>query len=524
MYLGTSGEMKALDRLAIDSFGLPGIVLMENAARSIYQESLQFWPKWPNQPAVALLIGPGQNGGDGWALARIFSAVGFAVQCFLIKRKDQDIRGDAAINYAVAQKLSIPIEVISESETEIPDWRQYDLIIDALFGTGLDRTISNPAARILESLAATKLNFPGGDKLRILAVDLPSGLSGDTGELWGPPLAADLTVTLGLPKVGLYLGHGPALAGEVRVGDIGLVPSMINQIPPQGRLVDIGELLPHLPRRPADGHKGTFGRVFLAGGSQGHTGALVLSAMGAARSGAGLITALHPASLSPIYGAKLTEAMSLELPEEAPGEVSAQAGASIVQYASQGNALGIGPGFGLGEGATRAVRQVMDNSTLPLVLDADALTHLATFSGPTNFAQRQVILTPHPGEAARLLGVSNHQIQKDRLGAARAIASQREAVVILKGQNSLIVEPSGQFYLNPNGGPHLAVGGSGDLLTGLTTGLLAQKMPAFQAATLAAWLHGRAGDLARASLGPCGLTPFEVAQFIPKAWQELRGD
>ncbi|MDL2260295.1 NAD(P)H-hydrate epimerase, partial [Deltaproteobacteria bacterium OttesenSCG-928-K17] len=222
MYLATSSEMKKLDRLAIEDFGLPGIVLMENAARSIARAAFDFWPDWPEKPSAAVLIGPGQNGGDGWALARIFSARGFRVKCFLVKAAGKIITGDAAINMKVAEKLGLDIEAIEDADFSFSHWNSFDLLIDALFGTGLDRPITGPAEAVLKSLGLAQGR--GGKKARVLAVDLPSGLSGDSGELWGPPWPADLTVTLGAPKVGLYLKRGPELAGKIVVGDIGLCP------------------------------------------------------------------------------------------------------------------------------------------------------------------------------------------------------------------------------------------------------------------------------------------------------------
>lgn len=519
MYLATSAEMKFLDRIAMDRFGLPGIVLMENAARSVVQAAFEHWPLWPRRPRAVVLAGPGQNGGDGWALARILSARGFDVLGCLVKAPDKEVTGDAAVNLAVARKMGLTIREISGDRDEMPSWDGVDLVVDALFGTGLDREIKGPAAGALEAAGAAKAAL--GDRLRVLAVDLPSGLSGDTGDLWGPPLPADLTVTLGAPKVGLYLKRGPELAGVIAVGDIGLTPQMFDLAPPLGKLSGPETLRPFLPARPADGHKGTFGHVLLAGGARGRTGALVLACIGASRSGAALVTALHPASLGPVYEAKLTEVMTLELPEDEPGELSAAAGDLILEYGPGRQALALGPGLGLGDGARQTVLRVAEGLEIPLVLDADALTHLAGRLQMLR-GRPQVILTPHPAEAARLLSATTADIQKDRPAAAREIASLSGAVVVLKGRNTIIASPEGNFFLNPNGGPHLAVGGSGDLLTGLAAGLLAQGLPAFPAAALAAWVHGRAGDLARNELGPLGLTPPDFARHLPSVWRELR--
>ncbi len=522
MYLATSAEMRFLDRLAMERFGLPGIVLMENAAQSIFRAAMEFWPQWPvPAPTVAVLAGSGQNGGDGWALARLFSALNFQVRGWLVRPEGREVTGDAAVNLAVVRKLGIPVETVGGPGDKLPNWEGVDLVVDALFGTGLDRAIDGPAARVLESAGEAKARL--GGRLRVLAVDLPSGLSGDTGDVFGPPLPADLTVSLGAPKVGLYLKHGPELAGRIVVGDIGLTPGMVALAPPLGRLSEADELRSLLPLRPRDGHKGCFGHVLLAGGARGKTGALVLAARGAARSGAALVTALHPASLGPIYEAKLTEVMTLDLPEDEPGELSAAAGDVILEYGPGRQALGMGPGLGLGDGAAQTVRRIAESAELPLVLDADALTHLAGRLKSLR-GRPAVILTPHPGEAARLLSVTSADIQNDRLGAAREIAKLSGAVVLLKGHHSIIAEPEGRFCLNPTGGPHLAVGGTGDLLTGLATGLLAQGLAPFAAAALAAWVHGRAADLARAETGPCGLTPDDVAVRLPRVWRELRGE
>ena len=518
MYLTTSAEMKTLDRLATEKFGLPEVVLMENAAQGLARIALEHWPLRP-ESRIFILAGPGQNGGDGLALARIFSGHGFNSRVFLVKEPGRNPGGAAAVNLAVVRSLGLPLTVVENETAALPLWAEADLVVDALFGTGLDRPLAGPAALVLATLSQAKKDLK--DRLRILAVDLPSGLSGDSGRWWGPPCPADLTVTLGFPKVGLYLGQGPAAAGIVRVGDIGLTPAMLEPAPPRGRLSDSEEMRGLLPARPLTGHKGSFGHVLLAGGAQGRTGALVLAAEGALRSGAALVTALHPASLGAVYEAKLTEAMTLELPEERPGELAAEAGEVILGYARGRQALLLGPGMGLGREAAAAIRRVVEAAELPLVLDADALTALAGRPELAKGRPGGVVLTPHPGEAARLLGLSPADIQADRLAAARTLAERSGAVVILKGHNSLICEPEGRFYLNPTGGPHLAVGGSGDLLAGLTAGLLAQGLAPLAAAALAAWVHGRAGDLTRSERGPFGLTPTEFAARIPRIWAEL---
>lgn len=515
-HLATAAEMRRLDLTAINEFGLPGIVLMENAAQAVFRALMDFWPHWPSEPKALIAVGPGQNGGDGWALARILSAHGFKVVVYLLRPQGLEIKGDAAVNEAVARRLGLAIK--EAREEGVPLWDSFDLIVDALFGTGLNRPLDELSAGWLAEAAAAKGRL--GAKLRVVAVDIPSGLSSDDGRLWGPVLPADLTVSLGAGKVGLYLGRGPDFCGQICIGDIGLTKQMFDRARPAGFLAAPATLAHFLPPRPADGHKGVFGHVLLAGGAKGKSGALSLAAQAAARSGAALVTALHPASLNDIYETKLTEVMTEPLPEEEPGQIGALAGEQMLRLSQKRQALGLGLGLGLNEGAARAVWSLIEDIQIPLVLDADALTHLA---GRLDCLRHlsSVVLTPHPGEAARLLGLSSAQIQSDRLGSARKIAELSGGVVILKGRHSLIVEASGRFYLDRAGGPHLAVGGSGDLLTGLLTGLLARIPNPFHAAALAVYAHSRAAALARENMGPWGLTPGDFLNWLPAVWREL---
>ncbi|MDR1658675.1 MAG: NAD(P)H-hydrate dehydratase [Deltaproteobacteria bacterium] len=528
MLVTLSKESRQLDRIAMEDFGLPGLVLMENAARSIFREALAFWPALANAGRkIVILGGPGQNGGDGWVLARLFSAIGHRVFGYLITKPGHRPGGDAAVNYALALKLGLPIEVIESDSSPLPDFSQADLLIDAVFGTGLDRPLSGPAARVLTAASAYKRQYP---QTGVLAVDLPSGLSGDTGSAGPEVVPADLTVTLASFKLGLFLKKGPSLAGTVKLGDIGLCPPMIERLSPRGRLLDLKLAAAFLPPRPLSGHKGLFGHAVVCGGSTGKTGALALAALGAQRSGCGLITAAHPASLAPVLATKLTGAMTLPLPEESDGQLGEAAASALTAFMENCRALGLGPGLGLGGGPKRLTGYLSHHLPKPMVLDADALTNLAKPSSQgqpnellTSLTQSPSprVLTPHPGEAGRLLGVTPAQIEDDRFTSAINLAQLTKSVVVLKGRHTLIVSPDNHFLVNTSGGPILATGGSGDVLTGLLTGLLAQGMAPFEAAGLAVFVHGRAGDLAALRLGPIGVTPDEIGAFLPLAWAEL---
>jgi NAD(P)H-hydrate epimerase len=516
MYVATSQESRELDRVAIVDYGLPGLALMETASRSVLRAALDFWPDLASERHKALVLaGPGQNGGDGFVLARLLCAMGHQVECLLVRKPGREPLGDAAINLAVCRKLSIPVAVVESDGDPMPNFSSYGLLVDAVFGTGLDRPLDGQAARVLAAAAGSRR--PG----KVLAVDLPSGLSGDSGKASPETLAADLTVSLGTLKIGLFLLDGPDVAGAVRVGDIGLCPGMIAQAPPRASLLDARLAASLATPRPGSGHKGTLGHAVLCGGSAGKTGALVLAALGAQRSGCGLATAAHPASLATVLEAKLTSAMTLALPEGSPGQFGAGAAQALSAFMESKSALALGPGLGLGEGAREMALLLAESLEKPLVLDADALTILADCPGLLAHAKGPRVITPHPGEAARLLGLSAAEIQADRPLAARKLASLTGAAVILKGRHSLIAAPGGKILVNSSGGPVLAAGGSGDLLTGLVAGLLAQGAEPVGAAGLAAFLHGLAGDLAAQRLVSRGLFPTEIQACLPEAWKTL---
>jgi NAD(P)H-hydrate epimerase len=529
-YVTLTSQSQELDRVAIEEFGLIGLVLMENAGRSIFTHALDFWPelKYPAKKIV-ILCGPGQNGGDGWVLSRLFSNLGHKVLSYLITSPGKEPRGDAGQNYLLAQKLGLSPKIIQDDSDPLPDFLASDLIIDAIFGTGLDRPLSGQPSRVLMAAAQYKAQNP---KTSVLAVDLPSGLSSSDGSCGPEVLAANLTVSLGTYKIGLFLNNGPKLSGQVRLGDIGLCAQMFKERPPQGLLLDSALAKTFLPPRPPWGHKGVFGHAVVAGGAGGKTGALALAALGAQRSGCGLITAAHLDSAGDIFKTKLTGAMTLSLPDETDCLPGATAYQTLLSFMENCQALGLGPGLGLGPKPSIFVKQIVSSLNKPLVLDADALTNLASLvetqgaslEGPNQNKLLEVaprVITPHPGEAGRLLGCTPAKVNENRYASAITLAQKFKAVAVLKGQYTIIAAPDGSFMINTSGNPILATGGTGDVLTGLLTGLLAQNLPAFQASGLAVYLHGLAGDLAASAQSPVGLTPDEIAGYLPKAWAEL---
>ncbi|MDR3203439.1 MAG: NAD(P)H-hydrate epimerase, partial [Deltaproteobacteria bacterium] len=296
MYVATCSECRELDRIAWLDFGLPGLVLMENASRSILAQALDFWPFLAQKGRrIAILAGPGQNGGDGWVLARLFSNLNHLTDSFLITDNGRRPQGDAAVNFSLLKKLGLNLKIIESPTDPLPDFSRYSLIVDAIFGAGLDRPLSGAAARTLASACQAERSF------KVLAVDLPSGLYGDSGECSPETLRADLTVTLGAYKPGFFLKKGPLVTGAIKFGDIGLCPQMYQKAEPKGRVLDLALASSLVPIRPQGGHKGTFGHAVLLGGSKGKNGALVLAALGAHRSGCGLVTAAHASSQETIF-------------------------------------------------------------------------------------------------------------------------------------------------------------------------------------------------------------------------------
>jgi len=360
-------------------------------------------------------------------------------------------------------------------------------------------------------------------------VDLPSGIDADTGAVHGVAVEADLTVTIGLPKLGLALEPGRSRAGQVVVARIGIADPGGPGGPP-GLEADAELWTPsaagrRLPERPVSGHKGHFGHVLAIAGSEGKTGAAALCAEAAARAGAGLVTLACPAGLNDILEVKCTEAMTVPLPDTAERGFAAGAAQRLLELAAQRDVVALGPGIGTAAETRKCVRSLVEGLAQPLVIDADGLNCLAGGEDDRNAVRgrsAETLLTPHPGEAGRWLEASAAEINADRIGAARRLAEATGSVVLLKGAASVVAAPGGRTLVNPTGGPLLGTGGTGDVLTGLCAGLLAQGLPAFEAAALAAFLHGEAGDRLAERLGDSGVLAGELLSEIPAATASLR--
>ncbi len=514
MRILTADEMREVDRRAIEEIGIPSLVLMENASIGVADAIAE---SFAESETVAIFCGPGNNGGDGLALARHLDARGYRLRVFLVVAGSSRPGGDAAVQLEILRRSGLEVETV-DAATDIPrlvaDCSGYDLIVDALFGTGLRRPLSGHFAELVEGLNAAARP--------ILAVDLPSGLDGSRAEPPGPHLVTDMTVTFAAPKVAHVFPPAADATGKVVVTDLGIPPLLVDQAPGDLHLLLGHELAAYLTPRPAPAHKGDFGHTLLVAGSPGKAGAAILAALGAVRGGAGLVTAAVPeAILQAVDGGSL-ESMTLALPTGPGGGLGAEAGAAVLAAAEGKRSAALGPGLGLRPQTAATIRRLARELPLPVVLDADALSAFAGRPGELAGRDADTVLTPHPGEMARLLGISVAEVRDDRLAAARRAAARSGAVTILKGHLTLVADPAGAVYVNPTGNPGMATGGSGDVLTGLVAALLAQGYDALAAGQLGVYLHGLAGDLAVREIAPEALRAGDLIDYLPRAFDRLR--
>ncbi len=499
--------MRRRDRHTIETLGVPAELLMESAGRAVAGEALALGG---SERGVLIVCGEGNNGGDGLVAARHLHLLGVAVRVAIVGRAEA-LRGDANANLTRAHAAGV---AFVPAATEA---RAGELVVDAIFGTGLTRPVVGAAAEAVERIRRARSD---GSSL-VLAVDLPSGLSADTGQPLGSCVEADVTLTLGLPKLGLALEPGRSLAGRVRVARIGIADTVPGEAPHAVVWTRAGATA-QLPLRLASGHKGTFGHVLVVAGSEGKTGAAALAAIGAGRAGAGLVTIACPAGLNDILEVKCTEAMTVPVPDTAGRSFALAAEKPLLELASSRDVVALGPGIGTASETVALVRAFALALEKPLVLDADGLNAIAADPSLLKRRRHATIVTPHPGEAARLLGLQGQEINADRIGMARAVAERTGAVVVLKGAATVTADADGRVVVNPTGGPLLATGGTGDVLTGVIAGLLAQGLEPLEAAALGAFLHGLAADGLRGTLGEAGALATDVANAIPGSIEGLR--
>ena len=507
-------QMREADRRTIDDIGIPSIVLMENAGRqAVAAMEAAFEDLAASR--VAVVCGRGNNGGDGFVVARTLVQRGVETSVFLLGSV-ADVRGDARANLEVLGRLGMTVVEITNAQewelnfTQISDC---DLVVDAILGTGFRGRLSG----LLETVVADV----NGLGVPIVAIDLPTGISADTADVDGPAVEASMTVTLGAPKIPLVLPPADAHAGDLVIADIGIPLPLFDELEgPHLELLTREAMREIVPVRVADSHKGDFGRVLIVAGSLGRSGAAHLSALGALRSGAGLVTIATPRSCLAIVAAMAPEYMTEPLDETDAGTVDFSALDRVLDM--KADVIAVGPGLGQAPATAAFVHGLLERTGVPVVVDADGLNAFA--GDPDRLMGRDevpVVITPHPGEMARLLNVSAEALQRDRVRYAREFAAAHRVHVVLKGHRTVIATPDGRTFVNLTGNPGMATGGTGDLLTGMVAAWFAQLLDAEAACKLAVYLHGTAGDLAEADEGDVALVAGDIASRLGDAVLEL---
>ena len=507
MYLVTASEMQQMDRQTIESFGIPGRVLMENAGRGATRVLFEQFDNIIDKK-VGVVAGRGNNGGDGFVIARYLAQKGSDVTVYLLA-ESASVKGDAAANLKLLLPLNVPV-------VEMPDEQSFlahktgilhqEIWIDALLGTGLKSDVKGYFKKIIEFI--NDLSKP------VFSVDIPSGLNSDTGQVCGACIRAQATATFAFAKTGHILFPGAEYTGYLEIIDIGIPDHIAKNIRPKQHLLTPERIRTFKPRFP-DAHKGTTGHVLVVSGSVGKTGAAAMTAMSAMRAGAGLVTLAIPESLNPVLETQVLEAMTYLLPETENGIIGESAFNKIMDLLAGKNCLAIGPGLGQTAETKKLVHRIIKESPVTIVIDADGLNNLAGNTEILKKAKAPLILTPHPGEMARLIDSTADSVQKDRITCARKFAKKFNVHIILKGAKTIIAHPEGNIFINPTGNPGMASGGMGVVLTGIIAGLVAQGFSPESAAHTGVYLHGAAADMLAENIGPFGYLATEVMNAIP---------
>ncbi len=509
----TSSEMRECDRIAIEDLGIPGIVLMENAARgAVDAMEREFGPLAGKK--ILFLCGKGNNGGDGFAMARHCLNRGASVDALCAASLDE-IRGDALANLSILRAMhpagvrrAESIDAIRASLAEKPD-----IVVDALFGTGLASGVAGFAAEIVSAVNESALP--------VFAVDIPSGVNGDTGRVETVAFRARATGTMGALKRGHLFGRGRECSGRVTVVDIGMPRATLAEKGRNTALAERSDILPVIPRRPFDAHKFRCGKVFLFAGSRDYTGAAAMASESALRTGAGMVYLGIPESLLHTMSLKLTEVISIPLPETPEGGFSPASVDEAARRTNEATVAVIGPGIARQAETLDAVRELLPRARSPLVIDADALFAIAADVEILRKVEAPCVLTPHAGEFARLVGKKASEIEEDRVEYARHFARSFGLVLVLKGAPTVTASPEGRVVINPTGNPGMASAGMGDVLSGVIAGLIAQGAAPFEAAYAGVYIHGLAADNAALAAGMHGLAATDVQRYIPETMLSL---
>lgn len=508
MRLATPDQMNSIDAHAINSMGIPSLVLMENAALRVVQAAADMLGGIDGRDIV-LIAGRGNNGGDALAAARHLKNMGAGCTVFLLFSRSE-ARGDAAVNLGIIERMGLQILELTE-DTGLDGFQNRvgtaDLIVDGIFGTGLKGAAAGIAADVIR-----RVNTTG---VPVLSIDIPSGVCGKTGKILGSCINASRTVTFCLPKAGLAVHPGCGHTGRLDVVDIGIPEQSIEQAGIKSHIIDRELVSAMLPARPQESNKGDFGRILLLTGSAGMTGSGCLCADAALSTGAGLVYLGVPSSLAHIYGSYIAEPIVIPLADEGSGRLSLQSMPGIIEALGNKDAVAAGPGLSAGMDIAEIIGLLVRECRAPLVLDADALNAISLNKDILKDLKPGTVITPHPGEMARLTGMTTAGVMEDRVGTAVGFAARWGAVTVLKGSRTIVALPDGSYYINVTGNPGMATGGSGDVLTGVIASLAGQGMKPADAAVAGVFLHGLAGDAAAERLGQHGMLPRDMVAELP---------
>ncbi|BBB92291.1 MAG TPA: NAD(P)H-hydrate dehydratase [Methylomusa anaerophila] len=517
MKVATAAQMREADSAAIHEYGISGVVLMENAGVEVVRR-IEAVLEAVSDKKVCILAGTGNNGGDGYVIARHLANRDAKVKVYLFGERSA-ISGDAKTNLDIIFKMRLEILEIKEN-AGTREWNKLkialnltDCIVDSLLGTGFHGEITGNLAQAIDII-----NQSGKP---VIAVDIPSGVNADTGQISGTAVKATHTVTFALPKPGLFMYPGAEYAGELTIADIGIPAAILSDNTIRQNIITLNLARALFPKRNPTAHKGVSGRVGVIAGSVGLSGAAAMASMGALRAGAGLVTLGIPAGLNAIMEIKLTEVMTAPLPETEKGGLSHESLSAIVEMTKDSNVLAVGPGLGREDETAATVRGIISTAQCPLVIDADGINALEGYTSILSDCIALPVMTPHPGELTRLTGLSILDINRDRMQVARRFAAEWGCILILKGAATVVAFPDGEIFINTTGNAGMATGGTGDVLTGIIAGLIAQGISSHDAAILGVFVHGFAGDMAAQS-GMIGLVAGDLLNALPAAIQSIQ--
>ena len=515
MRLAMNYQMQQIDRSAIDTYGIPSIVLMENAGKVVVDEILKMKGQYQK---VVIVCGPGNNGGDGFVIARHLFNLGVTVKVFVVG-EISELNHDAMLNYTILKKLEFKIDEITD-DTSMLAFERFlrpgNLIVDAIFGTGMSRAVEGIYLRVIEAINEMAH--------LVLSVDLPSGIDGNTGHVLGTAIEADKTVALVIPKVGNILFPGSDYNGEVIIKGIGVPDIIIERVGIRYNLITEDIIVPLVPQRKRNSHKGDYGRGQIVAGSIGMAGAAILACRAALRSGMGLLKLYIPESLNTLITTSIPEVITVPLSEVRRGVIGITNFQKIIDDCCWPDVIAVGPGCGVNAEISELIKRLLNESDVPLVIDADGINALSKSLHWLENKKCPVVLTPHVGEMSRLTGLTAEEINADPIGTAIRFSKQWKTVTVLKGARTVVATPEGEVFVNINGNSGMATAGSGDVLTGVITSMIAQGLDPVGAAVLGVYLHGRAGDLMVAQRGEHGLLAGDLVFGLTKAIRELVED